>query len=101
MLSRMLPRAPQTRMPATKRMRSVAGQLAAVLDVDVEQYGRRKSAVTVMMSEPRAPAIRPQVVTPPLVPGGTRRRRSEVMRRGWVLERMPSSEEKVSAATAA
>ena len=53
------------------------------------------------MVEPRRPARVPVSVTPPLVPGGTFRRVGDVMRRGWLLERIPSSELKVSAATAA
>ena len=48
---------------------------------------------------PSAPASRPVSVTPPFVPGGTVR--SVVISLGWDLDRMPSSEEKVSAATAA
>lgn len=51
-------------------------------------------------SEPYMPAASPVVVTPPFVPGGTVRH-GAVMRKGFVLERMPSSDEKVSAATAA
>ena len=46
------------------------------------------------------PAASPVVVTPPFVPGGTVRH-GAVMRKGLVTERIPSSEEKVSAATAA
>lgn len=53
-----------------------------------------------MPSEAYAPAANPVVVTPPFVPGGTVRH-GAVMRKGLVLERIPSSEEKVSAATAA
>jgi hypothetical protein len=54
-----------------------------------------------MVKAPSRPARRPVAVTPPLVPGGTTRRVREVIRRGFDLERIPSSEEKVSAATAA
>jgi hypothetical protein len=53
------------------------------------------------MSEPRNPATRPQIVTPPFVPFGTFRKLGEVISRGWLSDKMPSSEEKVSAATAA
>lgn len=57
--------------------------------------------VRATVKEPSRPAPNPVAVTPPLVPGGTSRKLSEVIRRGLDLERMPSSEEKVSAATAA
>ena len=53
-----------------------------------------------MANEPAAPARRPMEVTPPFVPGGTARK-GFVMRRGGVRERMPSSEERVSAVVAA
>lgn len=53
------------------------------------------------MNEPSRPAPSPVTVTPPFVPGGTSRRLREVIRRGFDLDRMPSSEENVSAATAA
>ena len=54
-----------------------------------------------MMAPPPKPANVPIGVIPPLVPGGTSRKVREVKRRGLEDERMPSSEEKVSAATAA
>lgn len=57
-------------------------------------------AVADSIKDPRRPAFIPVAVTPPLVPGGTTRH-GLVMRRGWDLARMPSSDEKVSAATAA
>lgn len=57
--------------------------------------------VKAIEKDPSRPATRPQAVTPPLVPGGTWRRVRDVMRRGLDLERIPSSEEKVSAAVAA
>jgi hypothetical protein len=63
--------------------------------------GRRRAVVRAMVNAPRKPDRMPVSVTPPFVPGGTRRSESEVRRRGAELERMPSSEEKVSAATAA
>ena len=50
---------------------------------------------------PANPASVPTRVTPPLVPGGTWRRFQDVSSLGLLLERMPSSEENVSAATAA
>jgi hypothetical protein len=53
------------------------------------------------MNAPSIPASRPVAVTPPFVPGGTTRSVGEVISRGFDLERIPSSEEKVSAATAA
>ena len=53
------------------------------------------------MKDPRKPAAVPRGVMPPFVPGGTLRRVRLVRRRGEEDERMPSSEEKVSAATAA
>ena len=52
-----------------------------------------------MMAPPARPARRPVGVTPPFVPGGTGWR--VVMRTGGEGERMPSSEERVSAHTAA
>jgi len=65
-----------------------------------EHHGISAAAVMVMMKEPARPAIRPAAVTPPFVPGGTTRKGLRI-RRGGVRERMPSSEEKVSEATAA
>jgi hypothetical protein len=66
-----------------------------------EQKGRSMTEVIAIVKAPKKPARMPVAVTPPLVPGGTCRREREVMRRGLEWERMPSSEEKVSAATAA
>ena len=54
-----------------------------------------------MVKAPRRPARIPAAVTPPFVPGGTTRRVGEVMSRGFDLERIPSSDAKVSAVTAA
>ena len=54
-----------------------------------------------MIRAPRQPASVPVRVTPPFVPGGTSRKFQDVNSRGLVAERMPSSDEKVSAATAA
>ena len=65
------------------------------------QKGSRTADVRPIVNAPKEPAKRPVLVTPPFVPGGTTRRVGEMMRRGFDFERMPSSEEKVSAATAA
>lgn len=65
------------------------------------QNGRMSEDVRATENEPRRPAPRPATVTPPFVPGGTSRRVREVIRRGFDFDRIPSSEEKVSAATAA
>ena len=54
-----------------------------------------------MVAAPSSPARVPRAVTPPLVPGGTFRNVRDGRSRGWEEERMPSSEENVSAATAA
>lgn len=54
-----------------------------------------------MLNAPSRPANKPSGVTPPLVPGGTRRKVGEVSSRGELWDSMPSSDEKVSAATAA
>ena len=67
----------------------------------VAQKGRKTAEVSAMVKAPSKPARRPVRVTPPFVPGGTVRRVGEVMSRGDVRERIPSSLEKVSAATAA
>ncbi len=55
--------------------------------------------VTAMVKLPNAPANSTPAVTPPLVPGGTVWK--VVMRRGLDLDKMPNSEENVSAAVAA
>ena len=57
--------------------------------------------VKATMEAPAKPARVPANVTPPLVPGGTWRKFQDVRSLGLLLERMPSSEENVSAATAA
>ena len=54
-----------------------------------------------MIEAPRKPAEVPKMVTPPFVPGGTVRKFHEVSSLGFSLDKMPSSDEKVSAATAA
>lgn len=53
-----------------------------------------------IMKLPAIPLVRPASVTPPFVPGGTTRQ-GAVISLGWDLERMPSSDERVSAVTAA
>lgn len=92
-LSRTLPSVPQRVIAMVHRARSFNPALA--------QNGRTAADVAETMNEPRRPAPRPVAVTPPFVPGGTSRRFNEVIRRGLDFERMPSSEESVSAATAA
>lgn len=62
--------------------------------------GSKNTATTLVIHDPQNPATVPYNVTPPLVPGGTVRAKS-VIRRGGPLANMPSSEEKVSADTAA
>ena len=54
-----------------------------------------------MIKAPPKPASVPVKETPPFVPGGTSRKFQDVRRRGLLLDRIPSSEENVSAATAA
>ena len=74
----------------------------AALDTDSgAQNGSRIADVNAIVKAPRKPAIVPSNVTPPFVPGGTLRRFHDVSSRGWLFDKMPSSEEKVSAATAA
>ena len=65
------------------------------------QNGSRIVEVMAIRKLPKAPAPVPSNVTPPFVPGGTSRRLRDVRSRGLLLERMPNSEEKVSAVTAA
>ncbi len=65
------------------------------------QNGRRMTEVKAITNAPRKPARVPIKLTPPLVPGGTSRKLQEVSRRGLLFDKIPSSEEKVSAATAA
>ena len=48
---------------------------------------------------PAAPARRPNMLTPPFVPGGTVL--NVVIKNGGLLERIPSSEDHVSAIAAA
>lgn len=92
-LSNKLPSSPHAVIAAVQHARS--------LIVVPAQKGSTRADVAATENEPSRPAASPTAVTPPFVPGGTCRRVREVMRRGLDLARMPSSEEKVSAATAA
>ncbi|RMZ01244.1 hypothetical protein D0860_07685 [Hortaea werneckii] len=65
-----------------------------------EQNLSAKTAVTVKRHDPSAPYPNPSTVTPPFVPRATFRQ-GAVIRNGLVRDRMPSSDENVSAATAA
>lgn len=69
--------------------------------VSTEQKGIRITDVKAIMKAPTKPASVPASVTPPLVPGGTWRKFQDVRSLGLLFERMPNSEENVSAATAA
>lgn len=89
-LSSTLPSPPQTVMPATHPARARPAQ-----------NGSRTADVAATANAPPNPAASPVGVTPPFVPRGTTRRLAEVSSRGGVGDRMPSSEERVSAATAA
>ena len=70
-------------------------------DEVVGQKGNKMVEDKAIVSAPKRPARVPKGVTPPFVPGGTLRKVREVRRRGCDVERIPSSDEKVSAATAA
>lgn len=92
-LSNTLPRRPQKDMPMVQ----------SALSLIPDRSGQKGSIIpeaNATVNDPSRPAPRPVAVTPPFVPGGTFRRLSEVMRRGEDLDRIPSSEENVSAATA-
>lgn len=65
------------------------------------QNGSKIADVRAIVKAPKSPAAIPTIVTPPFVPGGTSRRFQDVISRGLLFEMMPSSEENVSAATAA
>ncbi|KAI6870397.1 hypothetical protein D0864_07862 [Hortaea werneckii] len=65
-----------------------------------EQNLNAKTAVTVKRHDPSAPYPNPSIVTPPFVPRATFRQ-GAVIRNGLPLARIPSSDENVSAATAA
>jgi hypothetical protein len=86
----------------TDKGSQLPGLLPIRADGDEEgQKGSSTAEVTAMVKAPKRLASSPNSVTPPLVPGGTARSVSEVIRRGRCFDRMPSSEAKVSAATAA
>ena len=57
--------------------------------------------LTLKYTYPAKPANVPTSVTPPFVPGGTFRKFQDVRSLGLLLESIPSSEENVSAETAA
>lgn len=65
------------------------------------QNGSKIAEVAAIVKDPRKPARIPIAVTPPFVPGGTSRKVGDVINRGLLDAMIPSSEEKVSAATAA
>lgn len=96
----MAPRRESRRVPL--KPASVMARVYVALSANVQslQKGMRSVEVADMMKAPTNPAARPVAVMPPFVPGGTLRQ-GAVMRRGLLLARIPSSEEKVSAATAA
>jgi hypothetical protein len=77
---------------------SCGGQLLAEVGL---QNGVKAMEAATMIKDPKKPAASPNAVTPPFVPGGTFRKFQDVISRGRDLERIPSSELNVSAATAA
>lgn len=85
---------PQRVMTAIHRSFSVAVLLSA-------QNGSSRTDVVPIKKDPIRPATKPHSVTPPLVPGGTSRSDSDVISLGRLFDRMPNSDENVSAATAA
>ena len=111
-LSRILPRPPHIVTAMTQKIFSChpqplppsnPGLLPKIsrIVVSAEQKGMTITDVKATMEAPAKPARVPANVTPPLVPGGTWRKFQDVRSLGLLLERMPSSEENVSAATAA
>ena len=64
-------------------------------------FSAKQKDLTLKYTYPAKPANVPTSVTPPFVPGGTCRRFQDVRSLGLLLERIPSSEENVSAETAA
>lgn len=82
--------------PITVSSPAVAGAIAALGGA---KY-KARIATKVSWKEPKAPNSRPPIVTPPFVPRGTRFQ-GAVIKKGVVCARIPSSEENVSAATAA
>ena len=81
-------------------MTSVHSILSCV-DVAPGQNGSKRTDVAAIVNDPNKPAAQPKSVTPPFVPGGTSRSVGDVMSLGRPLDKMPSSDENVSAATAA
>jgi hypothetical protein len=67
----------------------------------IEQNGRSITVVTPMVKAPNKPASKPAAVTPPFVPFGTFLRERDVISLGEDFDKIPSSDEKVSAVTAA
>ena len=112
-LSRTLPRPPHIVMATTQKNFSCRPQPLPPCNpgllpktfprtvVSAAQKGMRIADVKAIIKAPEKPASVPASVTPPLVPGGTWRKFQDVSSLGLLLERMPSSEENVSAATAA
>lgn len=107
-LSSTLPNAPHAVTARTQMIFSLPPQARppsrpVVVNPDNEPNGQNGSIsdVRAIVSAPSTPAPSPTRVTPPLVPRGTFRNVGDMIRRGSLLERMPSSLEYVSAATAA
>ena len=112
-LSSTLPSPPQMVMTNTQASFSCQPQLPSPFNSDLEsnrspltddrvsQKGSRSTEVRAIANAPRNPAKVPTRLTPPFVPGGTSRKFQDVRRRGLPFERIPNSDEKVSAATAA
>jgi hypothetical protein len=108
MLSTILPNVPQrvrarTHRPFSRHPQAKPPSRPVLVKPWTGLTGQKGSIrdVRAMVSAPSPPAAIPVRVTPPLVPGGTFRRVGEVIKRGWFLDRIPSSLEKVSAATEA
>src|SRR6478752_1446566 len=103
-LSKTLPRAPQITMnPMNLRRSSIVhgAPPAGVRDDSSLQDGRNIMDAVTIIIDPSKPAPKPSKVTPPFVPRGTFRSVGDVISRGCPEDRIPSSELKVSAATAA
>ena len=64
-------------------------------------FSATQKDLTLKYTYPAKPANVPTSVTPPFVPGGTCRRFQDVRSLGLLLESIPSSDENVSAETAA
>ena len=65
----------------------------------VEQKGNPKAHITPINAPPTAAEKRPNTLTPPFVPGGTALK--VVIKNGRCFDRIPSSEDHVSAVAAA